>query len=88
MICHLSEVYATAVINVLLRIVATSDMEEATSSNLVTPIINNEVRGLSFNAALPVPTICPFKSVRRDPSHTHFLGRAPSEVLSGNEIKV
>jgi len=42
MICHLSEVYATAVINVLLRIVATSDMEEATSSNLVTPTINRK----------------------------------------------
>ena len=48
MICHLSEVYATAVINVLLRIVATADTEEATSSNLVTPTINNEVRGLGF----------------------------------------
>ena len=48
MICHLSEVYATAAVKALLRIVAASDTEEATSPNLVTPTINSEVRGLCF----------------------------------------
>ena len=37
MICHLSEVYATAVIKALLRIVVPTDTEEVTSSNFVTP---------------------------------------------------
>ena len=48
MIFHLCEACAFVAINVLLRIVATADTEEATSSNLVTPTINNEVRGLCF----------------------------------------
>ena len=39
MIFHLCEACASVAINVLLRIAATADTEEATSSNLVTPTI-------------------------------------------------
>ena len=46
MIFHLCEACASVAINVLLRIVASTDTEEAKSSNLVTPTINEQARAL------------------------------------------
>ena len=77
MICHLSEVYATAVINVLLRIVATSDTEEATSSNLVTPTMNYEARGICFWP------LC----LLRPPDARAKLSKSNSDFNSNNAVR-